>query len=619
MRIDLFLAAILIITFGHCLRARRWAGFIMVYEDVKYADIIRSMFFGYTADIIMPFHSGDLIRALYIGKKLTNKTAFALATIIIDRLLDVFMVAVIYFIFYVTGSSQCLYNLIFYAAASVLLAVFCGWALMFNRTLKKLILAVSSVFNEKIQLEILAFSWAGICTIKNILGGINKLKLFINTLLIWLCYVLAYLTLAASMNSVNTLDIFNVMFSAAENNKFIIPMVLLFNVLTCVCLFIVSVLCGIFGKKSHGIETERIIPYISENGRLDFLKIYFSNIRDRNYITEFLELNKDATIIKNCSAGSNATTLLCIKNNDMLFRKYALGDDGEKLYAQVKWLRDNADKLPVTKILKVEKKETSCCYDMAYDSAAIDFFSYIHSVPEQQAWNILSCVIDDLEKNYEANISGKANRETIKNYLDKKVFANLSKITSASPLKQVLDGSSIIINTKEYKNLSVFMDKLTDAEFWINIFADDYYSDIHGDLTVENIIYSEEYPKKYYLIDPNGGNIHDSPELDYAKLMQSLHGSYEFLMHTYDVTVSKNNITFLMSRSLAYDRLYKRYREYLRAKLGEKRLKSIYFHEIIHWLRLMPYKINNDSSRAPMFYAGMITVINNIFEEFVND
>ena len=101
---------------------------------------------------------------------------------------------------------------------------------------------------------------------------------------------------------------------------------------------------SIFGKKSHGIETERIIPYISENGRLDFLKIYFSNIRDRNYITEFLELNKDATIIKNCSAGSNATTLLCIKNNDMLFRKYALGDDGEKLYAQVKWLRDNADK-----------------------------------------------------------------------------------------------------------------------------------------------------------------------------------------------------------------------------------------------------------------------------------
>ena len=42
--------------------------------------------------------------------------------------------------------------------------------------------------------------------------------------------------------------------------------------------------------------------------------------------------------------------------------------------------------------------------------------------------------------------------------------------------------------------------KLTDEEFWISIFADDYYSDIHGDLTVENIIYSEEYPKKYYPI-----------------------------------------------------------------------------------------------------------------------
>ena len=60
------------------------------------------------------------------------------------------------------------------------------------------------------------------------------------------------------------------------------------------------------------------------------------------------------------------------------------------------------------------------------------------------------------------------------------------------------------------------------------------YSDIHGDLTIENLICRRESEKEkdYYIIDPNTGNVHDSPNLDYSKLLQSLHGGYEFLMNT---------------------------------------------------------------------------------------
>ena len=31
-------------------------------------------------------------------------------------------------------------------------------------------------------------------------------------------------------------------------------------------------------------------------------------------------------------------------------------------------------------------------------------------------------------------------------------------------------------------------------------------------------------------------------------------------------------------------------------------------HEVIHWLRLMPYKLNKDRKRAAMFYAGLVMV-----------
>ncbi len=50
--------------------------------------------------------------------------------------------------------------------------------------------------------------------------------------------------------------------------------------------------------------------------------------------------------------------------------------------------------------------------------------------------------------------------------------------------------------------------------------------------------------------------------------------------------------------------------------------KIIFFHEIIHWLRLMPYKIEKDPKRAPMFYAGLVIVVNdviNTYEEKENE
>ena len=39
---------------------------------------------------------------------------------------------------------------------------------------------------------------------------------------------------------------------------------------------------------------------------------------------------------------------------------------------------------------------------------------------------------------------------------------------------------------------------------------------------------------------------------------------------------------------------------------------AILAHELIHWLRLMPYKLNKDKKRAPMFYAGLVMVANDL-------
>ena len=121
----------------------------------------------------------------------------------------------------------------------------------------------------------------------------------------------------------------------------------------------------------------------------------------------------------------------------------------------------------------------------------------------------------------------------------------------------------------------------------------------------------------FYLIDPNMGNVHDSPNLDYAKLLQSLHGNYEFLMATEQIMVKGNRIEFKFIKSDSYKFLLEKMDDYMAMAFSYEQVRSIYFHEVIHWIRLLPYKIKKDGKRALLFYAGLLIVLDDVVERYV--
>jgi hypothetical protein len=273
--------------------------------------------------------------------------------------------------------------------------------------------------------------------------------------------------------------------------------------------------------------------------------------------------------------------------------------------------------LPLPKILGEEKGVGYCYYDMPYSNSAVGFFNYIHSMSIEKSWNSMEKVLNDLnDKLYSLNVR-KANKDTIEKYINSKVLSNIKKIKKAKNLKSLIEYDELIINGIRYKNLDYFSRYLS-FDYLYDIFKDDVYSDIHGDLTIENIISirDDNGEKDYYIIDPNTGNLHNSSNLDYSKLLQSLHGGYEFLMKTISVNVNKNEINYLHVKSLAYNELFERYKEYLNSSFSYKKIKSIFFHEIIHWLRLMPYKIEKDGKRVAIFYAGLIIVLNEVVKMY---
>ena len=627
MNIIFLMSAVISLLLAHLIKILRWRLFIEIYEEPRDRNLIQALSFGYLINLFFPFRIvGDFFRAIYSGRKMKNSYSLSLSTVVVDRILDIITVGILFFILYIFSiyNKQIEKSFRFYTLFSVLIIAMIMLFYFLKKYIKIISLRFASLFNTYIELNILKFMWALIWNFKDIFLKINKIKIIIITILMWVLYTSSYylfsLFLLSEGYNFKLVDIFFLLFSKdifGTGLLLIEKKVSIFFYIYMITPIIIMLLISKFLKiksysKKVDIETEdyfNLFPNQDNKEKLEFLRKYFLD-KDKSYIDNYLKINQKITIIRDFSAGSNATTMLCMKKDEIFYRKYAF-EDIEKLYEQVENEKRN---LPLPKIIRKEKTGSYCYYDMLYKPSSIPLFEYIHSMPFEETWDMIKNILKRLEEILYVNNVRKADAESINRYIDSKVSDNLKKITDSKILKKLFKYDEVIINGKPYKNLFYYLEYLS-KDYLFNIFKDDIYSDLHGDLTIENIICNlntVEEKEKFYIIDPNSKNINNSANLDYAKILQSIHGGYEFMMRTYDVSVEENKINFLYTKSHAYFYLYKKLNEYMNLKFSKEKIRSIYFHEIIHWLRLMPYKLKKDGKRALIFYSGLIMVLNDV-------
>lgn len=632
--------AVILMCVAHIVRLLRWNLFIELYEKPQNKNLLQSLTLGYILNYIVPFKLGDVVRAWISGKKMKNGKALGFSTVIVDRYLDIITVGIIFIILSVVnnGSNMLLQDMVLFY---VLMAIFLLVAVIFLYTskgiVKKSINGFAKIFNKSIESAILCFAWALIWNFKDIFMKIKKTKLMVTTIGMWLLYLISYYLFACFLSSggegTTWVDVFTMLFaqngvSSSTGNAMYLwsndavvlhPIyMIIYMVLPILILLGISILLKNHESDNGQERYLNLLPHLDSAERLTFLERYFSN-RNREYILNYLMINQDILIIRDYSAGSNATTMLCMDEKRTFFRKYAFGDDREKLYQQIEWIENNSNKLVLPQIIKQNKTKSYCFYDMPYNSHAVSLFEYVHSMPIEKGWKIIQSALESLENSiYKVDVR-KADKDTIDEYVKYKINKNLNKIKNAKRISKLQQYHSVFINGVEYKNLS-FYENFLSIKKLEKIFENDTYAVIHGDLTIENIICTRGETGKddFYIIDPNTGNIHDSPNLDYGKLLQSIHGGYEFLISTKEVSVNGNHINFLFTRSSSYIELHKHLREYMQNNFGKERTRSIYYHEMIHWIRLMTYKIEKDGKRALLFYAGMLMVMNDVIEMYGN-
>lgn len=633
MNLLLLAAAVGLLALGHYLKTVRWKEFVEIYEQPDEKRLLQALSLGYFVDFFLPFRVGDIFRILYAGRRMKNGMAFSLSTVIVDRYLDVMVVAVIFVILYSVGlKTPIIYNsVIFYAIFAGILIVLSLLAIKYSGGLKKATRKVCSIFNSTIELKLLFFFWTAIQSFKDVFRGVSRKTLFLTTFFMWFSYLASYYTLALFLSGaiagISFENIFSMLFANSNINassfnltyqagSISVNLQIIMAVYLILPLGILMLISFIFkrnsNKENEDLKTYiNLLPHVQDRDRLNFLEAYFDGTHSKAYLRWYMELNKDINIIQDYSSGSDATTLLCMNDEETFYRKYAFGPSGDKLYMQVQWLTQNKDAVPTTKIIHEKHNDHFCVYDMEYKSNATGLFRYIHSAPVESSWEIILNTLTDIERGIHSVNVRPAESDKVREYIQTKVTDNINKICKSRELSHITKYDYIRINGRSYKNLPLLMPYLED-DYLYQVFINDTYSNLHGDLTVENIICWEESERKYYLIDPNTGNIHDTPMLDYSKLLQSLHGGYEFLMRLDSVVAKEDEITFLLTSSSIYNKVFSLFRKYLSEKFSPQQLISIYLHEVVHWIRLLTYKIKQWGPNSVIFYAGMIMVANDV-------
>ena len=635
----LLILAIVCLTFAHFVKIIRQSQFIEIYEKPPMAILSKALSITFALNLILPFKLGNIFRIIYTGKNLKNGKSFSFATIIIDMLLDFITITIIYLIFLFLRKNV-ENNVLFYFPLTILFFIFIVLIKFLSIYIKKVILYIGEIFNQNIELKYLKTIWYSSVSFQDMIKRINKSRLLLYTLISNSLYLLSYLFLSRFFETINIkiefMNIFNLIYG---KNNLLNPTLVAFknyftnNIIGFVFLFIfivvpiVLIYLLFYFYKNLPIKDKnekkyiQLFPYIDPHDRLIFLEKYFSN-DNIDFLEQYLKINRDVAIIQDYSTGSNATTILCNKNDKTFFRKYSIGNDAEKLYKQIQWIDAHKGIITLTETTNVYYNNNVCSYDMPYIQDAVTCFNYVHTMPFENSWNNLELVLNEIDIKLHSINRKKADHVTIQKYIEQKVNANIKKIKNGQYIKPLLKYKYIYINGKKYHNLDYFIQKYLNEEYLFKIFKNDYYSDIHGDLTIENIVCIKEKQKNqngYYIIDPNPDNLHNSPYLDYAKLLQSLHGGYEFLMKTKSVQYYENKIDFLFTKSNIYYKLFEKYVDYLQKKFGKEGLKSIFLHEIIHWLRLMPYKINKIGENSLLFYAGLIMVASDVEERIIKN
>jgi hypothetical protein len=613
--VELWAGAIILLFLAHGVRAGRHVLLFDARDDIRPSDLLTPIGLTYAFNTFLPLRLGEFVRILAIRTNTPCRLSRIAATVVVERLSDMILVALALPAIEAAFSGAATRASLVPSATlmSVGGGVIAGAILVgHSQGARRLVWRCASIFNDRIMLSLVNMAWT---TYELLRTRILSRNFVAYTALMWGLYFLAYL-LFARATGFSFASVAITMLSAPLRARIVaiteedwLYLVFFTAPLSIILAYgfirdrgMTRRLALLFKRlvlnssKAEQLTLPHAFRELDDYGK--FLQAHFS--AEAPVVASFGTKGvRGAVIHRTLPGGSEALTAVVEVKQGFRIRKFAIDKAAQKLRVQANWLRTYQSELSLCNVMEDSQSPGAYSYDMPYIPSAFDFYEFVHINPVEKSRALISDVFDHVARFHAEHRAFKASDAVVDDYLRRKVIDNVEIILYFARA-HLPDCYSI--NGESYALAD--WDWLRDLDWLRAQVTRRGVTAIHGDLTIENIIIAPETATGWYIIDPNPENIFETELIDWAKMMQSLNLGYEGLNRAAPASLANGVIRIMFTRSNAYSELHSHFLGLLGRHFDAQTRREIAFHELVNYLRLMPYKIRNAPRNALTFFAA---------------
>jgi uncharacterized protein (TIRG00374 family) len=210
----ILIPAVLVVFASHWFRAVRHGYFLAPIKRIKNSSLFSALMIGYMANTFLPAHLGELLRAYVIGKKERVSGSSILATITVERIIDVLSLLIIMGLVFMVYPFPDIVKLSAYLTFIFVMVLvgFLAFVKIKPQETHRIVEIITKPFPRKIGdklLELLKSFREGVVTLKD---RQSYLIVFILSIIIWICYAVVF---AIGFYAFNFIETYNVPLGAS--------------------------------------------------------------------------------------------------------------------------------------------------------------------------------------------------------------------------------------------------------------------------------------------------------------------------------------------------------------------------------------------------------------------
>ncbi|GAA2035917.1 lysylphosphatidylglycerol synthase domain-containing protein [Pseudokineococcus marinus] len=661
--------AAVVLLLGHVLRAARTKTVVDNVRRESLVPHVQALAIGYLFDAVLPLRLGEVVRAVLVARSLRVSTLYTLAAVVVERLIDVVLVAGAFlaFVALVRGEDSPVVPL---AALGVVLLslgllVLLTLVVLENGPLLRLVWRASSLLNSRLETRLRFKVWSVLFGLQRFVRQPAQLRRYaLLTAASWGCYLLAAALVAVLLLPGAPLRDLVVATAApyavvspsvaaglpqqyvADVLEFVGPegaattaAVLVLAVATWLVLYGPVLVLGVVSllviRLRGPAGDRRPLPPAAEgfenklrrdediSGQLpSFLDAYFQ--RDAlSRVLHRLEVAGDVTLVRFFKGGSNAVTVLAQQDGRLYVKKIVPPEHAHRLKNQHDWLAARRHLDLLVQVTGEESDEDHYAIDLEYRPASQPLFEWVHERSREEATAMLDRVWAFVSTEvYRLGPLGEHPQQRDDYVRERFVDRVRAAADQHEELGRAVAAERVVVNGRVLDGFDAVLRRIrADERAWHDLSVYRESTSIHGDLTVDNVLVDLETDRPL-VIDPSDDNQVRGPVIDFARHMQSLHYGYEFLNEdTAPVGLGEEGgvpaISYRDHRSARYAELEDHVTTHVMTRyLSPAEQRSVLFHVGLFYGRMLTHRVVIDPGNALKYFAVSLQALNRFADQY---